>query len=282
MLAASAARSLLARAARPLASSVLPEASCTQIGVTTHGGATRSASAEPYFSRHSFRDYLDKSAKHLRRHHSTMVETVTFNVGGRRFEVSRALIDEHLGGFVLDPWNEDPGNEVFIDRDGDLFAHVLNYLRYGSIELPITVPRAMFDREIDYYGINSPDEGKIVSRDSLAKMMDSLQAPVDEAEKRLKPVQGRRDDFLLASECFRQYCERRQTLSDNAITLRFSGKDKAFHRATARFNHPAGFPRASLGGKDVEWLETCLGHFGLMLTAPINIMHREISVKMIE
>lgn len=95
-----------------------------------------------------------------------MVETVRLNVGGRRFEVSRAMIDEHsetmLGRLVSDTWNEDPGQEeLFIDRDGDLFAHVLNYLRYGSIELPITVARSMFEREIDYYGIISPDESKM-------------------------------------------------------------------------------------------------------------------------
>ena len=58
-----------------------------------------------------------------------------FNVGGRHFEVSRALIDSHsdtmLGKLASDTWNEDPEKPVFIDRDGDIFARVLNYLRYG-------------------------------------------------------------------------------------------------------------------------------------------------------
>ena len=61
--------------------------------------------------------------------------TVKFNVGGKHFEVSRALIDEHadsmLRRLVSDTWNEDPSKAVFIDRDGDIFAHILNYLRYG-------------------------------------------------------------------------------------------------------------------------------------------------------
>ena len=64
-----------------------------------------------------------------------MVDTVKFNVGGRHFEVSRALIDAHsdtmLGRLVSETWNEDQGKDVFIDRDGELFAHILNYLRYG-------------------------------------------------------------------------------------------------------------------------------------------------------
>lgn len=61
--------------------------------------------------------------------------TVKFNVGGRHFEVSRALIDGHsetvLGKLVSETWNNDPGKAVFIDRSGDIFAHVLEYLRYG-------------------------------------------------------------------------------------------------------------------------------------------------------
>ena len=59
--------------------------------------------------------------------------TVKFNVGGRHFEVSRALIDEDtlLGKLVSDTWNDDPEKEVFIDRDGDIFAQIMNYLRYG-------------------------------------------------------------------------------------------------------------------------------------------------------
>jgi lipoate synthase len=61
--------------------------------------------------------------------------TIKFNVGGRHFEVSHDLIDTHsetmLEKLVSDLWQEDPEQEVFIDRDGDIFAHVLNYLRYG-------------------------------------------------------------------------------------------------------------------------------------------------------
>ena len=62
-------------------------------------------------------------------------DTIKFNVGGRHFEVSRDLIDTHsetmLGKLVSGAWQEDPEEVVFIDRDGDIFAHVLNYLRYG-------------------------------------------------------------------------------------------------------------------------------------------------------
>jgi hypothetical protein len=92
-----------------------------------------------------------------------MVDTVQFDVGGKIFKVSRALIDEHpdtmLAKMISEAWeNEnDKDKPLFVDRDGDLFAHVLNYLRYGSIDLPHSIPKTMFQRELDYYGIAAED-----------------------------------------------------------------------------------------------------------------------------
>jgi hypothetical protein len=92
-----------------------------------------------------------------------MVDTVQFDLGGKIFKISRALIDEHpdtmLAKMISEAWeNEnDKDKPLFIDRDGDLFAHVLNYLRYGSIDLPPSTPKTMFQRELDYYGIATED-----------------------------------------------------------------------------------------------------------------------------
>jgi hypothetical protein len=46
---------------------------------------------------------------------------------------------------------------LFIDRDGDKFSYVLDYLHYGSIDLPPAIPKTMFQRELDYYGIAAED-----------------------------------------------------------------------------------------------------------------------------
>ena len=66
---------------------------------------------------------------------STTTNNIKFNVGGKHFEVSRDLMEAHsetmLGKLISETWQQDPEDTVFIDRDGDIFAHVLNYLRYG-------------------------------------------------------------------------------------------------------------------------------------------------------
>lgn len=89
-------------------------------------------------------------------------DTVMLNVGGKRFETSRDLIDQQpdsmLSKMISDTWHHqqtsDSNSEdepIFIKRSGDIFQHVLEYLRYGSVVLPISIPTEMFIRELEYY-----------------------------------------------------------------------------------------------------------------------------------
>eukprot|EP00984_Skeletonema_dohrnii_P029806 scaffold20690_cov155-Skeletonema_dohrnii-CCMP3373.AAC.11 len=113
----------------------------------------------------------------------TTTNTIKFNVGGRPFEVSRDLMDKHsetmLGKLVSDAWQADPEEPVFIDRNGDTFAYVLDYLRYGSIELPPTVPKSSFERDLDFYGlVPNPEEGEI-KNNVVADVLVSLRKDRD-------------------------------------------------------------------------------------------------------
>eukprot|EP00594_Rhizosolenia_setigera_P015759 CAMPEP_0178966242 /NCGR_PEP_ID=MMETSP0789-20121207/16805_1 /TAXON_ID=3005 /ORGANISM="Rhizosolenia setigera, Strain CCMP 1694" /LENGTH=233 /DNA_ID=CAMNT_0020651469 /DNA_START=203 /DNA_END=901 /DNA_ORIENTATION=- len=92
--------------------------------------------------------------------HEDLPKTVKLNVGGKHFEVSRRLItkdsskkDNFLSRLVSDTWHKDPESEIFIDRDGDRFTHVLDYLRYGEVMLPKTISMDAFMKDMDFYGI---------------------------------------------------------------------------------------------------------------------------------
>ena len=132
-----------------------------------------------------------------------MVDTVKFNVGGKHFEVSRALIEQNLdtmlSKMISEVWEKEPEKPMFIDRDGDMFAHVLNYLRYGSIELSTTIPQAMFKRELDYYGIQLNEFA--VQQQSIAEITGSLYNKIADGKIKYNSL------FILAVECNNSFCQ---------------------------------------------------------------------------
>ena len=94
----------------------------------------------------------------------TNPQTIKFNIGGKLFETARSLIDQHddtmIARLVSDTWQEDPNKPVFIDRNGDTFALVLDYLRNGNIVLSTNLPKDMFLCDLDVYGI-VPEYGTV-------------------------------------------------------------------------------------------------------------------------
>ena len=94
-----------------------------------------------------------------------MTEIVKFNVGGHRYEVSRSMLSLHpqtmLAKSASEQWQTDPEKEIFIDRDGATFGHVLNYLRDGKVSLPITIRKETLLSELEYYGVDGVEETTI-------------------------------------------------------------------------------------------------------------------------
>lgn len=121
-------------------------------------------------------------------------EIVRLNVGGTHYEVSRETLERcegsTLAALVLEPWKEEPSDEetssintydevvidrnspwnlynkeaffidpddktIFIDRNGQLFGYVLDYLRTNKVHLPPSVSRAAVKEEFEYYGITA-------------------------------------------------------------------------------------------------------------------------------
>ena len=90
---------------------------------------------------------------------------VRFNVGGKLYQVSRTLLDQHpltmLARSASKQWQTDPESEIFVERDGDRFAYVLDYLRDGRAFLPLVVSKEAFLTDLAYYGLEDVDESKI-------------------------------------------------------------------------------------------------------------------------
>jgi hypothetical protein len=58
-------------------------------------------------------------------------------------------------------WHKDPNAEIFIERDGEIFRHVLSYLRDGKVSLPPIVTKASLLADLQYYGIENIQEDKM-------------------------------------------------------------------------------------------------------------------------
>mmetsp|Transcript_2289 Transcript_2289/g.3476 ORF Transcript_2289/g.3476 Transcript_2289/m.3476 type:complete len:260 (+) Transcript_2289:17-796(+) len=129
-------------------------------------------------------------------------ETVAFDVGGKLFRVSRNLIEQYsdtmLGKIASETWQRGSSAVVFIDRDGDLFAHVLNYLRYGSIVLPVLISREMFDREMDYYGIITDVNTHTIKQESSFHALELVKNKLEDAELE-------HDMFLIAVHAYHKF-----------------------------------------------------------------------------
>jgi len=88
---------------------------------------------------------------------------VKLNVGGQRYITTwstlfskgdnffTVLLDNEKGDGV--PYVLDEEGYIFIDRDGELFRHVLYYLRTGILSKPDNLPISQLESELDYYQV---------------------------------------------------------------------------------------------------------------------------------
>ena len=91
---------------------------------------------------------------------------IKFNVGGFRYEVSQSLLDAYpntrLAKSASKQWSGDPNAEIFIERDGDRFRLVLDYLRDGRVFLPVGSSKDALLMELQYYGVDNVRSDYIV------------------------------------------------------------------------------------------------------------------------
>ena len=114
-----------------------------------------------------------------------------------------------------------------------------------SIELPVTIPRSMFERELDYYGLAAG--GGIDDHETLTKAAKSFGAPYQKAK-------ANHDMFLLALECYYQFTKHILEHPESAEAKVVIDSSHKLHNKTV----------SRLSGEDKKLLNGFLGkHFGL-------------------
>ena len=105
--------------------------------------------------------------------------TVRFNIGGTRYEVSQTLLDQYpdsmLSKSASKEWHDSEKKEIFIERDGSKFKFVLDFMRDGKVVLPISQAKAAIIAELEYFNFEfDPDD---IDDNGLSTQMIALTLP---------------------------------------------------------------------------------------------------------
>ena len=133
-------------------------------------------------------------------------------MGGKLYIVTRSLLEMHpntmLARSASEQWLPDQVKEVFLERDGDQFGLVLDYLRDdGYVVLPLTVSKPSFMADLVYYGVENIDEKKIVCfQDPAFGCLNDIKMRLCEKYKaEIRSWVVHRTSVLLAMECVNRY-----------------------------------------------------------------------------
>lgn len=84
-------------------------------------------------------------------------EKIIINISGNRFECWRSTLEKYpqtlLGSVEKEFFYDEETSEYFLDRDPELFRHILNFYRTGRLHFPKNECLAAYDEELAFFGI---------------------------------------------------------------------------------------------------------------------------------
>jgi BTB/POZ domain len=127
-------------------------------------------------------------------------QVVTFDVGGTIYRVLRTLLDMHpesmLARMASETWNTDNAKALFIERSGARFEFVLDYLRDGSVSVPLSVSKDAVMADLAYYNIQF-EQHQIQGPGSFFALVDKERADsANDRTKAKKLVEGAEEKEL--------------------------------------------------------------------------------------
>ena len=114
-------------------------------------------------------------------------KTIKFNVGGSKYEISQALLDRYpscmLSKICSKTWVQadaetatvkEAAEEIFIDRNGERFQYVLDYMRDSRVELPLSIPRTQFVADMEYFSLDYKEDSITLNPANARELFHSL------------------------------------------------------------------------------------------------------------
>lgn len=120
----------------------------------------------------------------------TVSDKLVLNVGGRVFHTLRstlAMYPDTMLGAMFSSRNEGMvprTHEYFFDRNGDLFASILDFYRTGELVRPVGVAEEAWLTELDYWNIPLPEEPEPI------ESVDAAEAAAREAARKVAATQA--------------------------------------------------------------------------------------------
>ena len=119
-----------------------------------------------------------------------------------------SIVDNHtntlLVRIVLEHLQVDPRGEIYMDRNGDQFQYVLDYLKHnGHVVLPLHVSKEGFIAELEYFRVTDVDKHLIVH--DVGGTSQSIECARAEMQAKVSSWILDCDIVALAHECASSY-----------------------------------------------------------------------------